>query len=338
MSSEHNRPDHPAGPRRLPFRPPARPGPWRAVLCAAMGAVLVALLLAGAKPVVAAPVRTVLHGPDMPAQTRFLADLAQLWRWRNAPTPERLATRELDAAELRMQALARERGDFALVDAATAAERLTAYPELAAVAVLWPEAVHAVTRNPAVNQVTLPPPAEYWVLESSRFIHDALRAEGMPREGRNAISLVPDAVLTDALNFAEAPVVLVADAPPVQALSEALGAQPDLRLLAFDPALLEELELNAPWLIPYTLDGGTYPGQGSPVEVPALYQVLVGRRDLPDATVEKMLDTAYDKARGAAVQNPLFAHLDSRLNAVFSKLFPFHTATARRFDFTPSLP
>ena len=33
-----------------------------------------------------------------------------------------------------------------------------------------------------------------------------------------------------------------------------------------------------------------------------------------------------------------FAAMSPKMNAVFSKLFPFHPATARAYNFTPSVP
>jgi hypothetical protein len=225
------------------------------------------------------------------------------------------------------------------VDAATAAAQLSDAGRLTAVAVLWPTLVHVLSRNPAVREMKLPPPAETWVFGETQALHGVLREQMNAGQGDPAtLAAMPMTMLRDALDYAETPVLLFPAPAPLLEVAEALGRDPSLRMLPFSAPLLEELKLDAPWLLTGTLGPGSYPGLKSTLELPAVYQILVGRRDLPDASVRKMIETLYRRTNAMAMFDPLFGKLDSRMNAVFAKLMPFHPVTARAFNFTPSIP
>jgi TRAP-type uncharacterized transport system substrate-binding protein len=306
---------------------------------ALLPAAIAAWLLATAPAAAAAPVRTALAEVAGDGSWRFLVDLAELWHSRYEPTAEQLAVRPVPGAEARLRAVARGRADFAVVDARTAAERLAAYPRLTAVAVLWPNLLHAVTRNPAARELALAGETEVWVLDSAGFAYDTLAelARNDPRR-QERLYRMPENLLRDALDYSREPLLVFTAPAPVRELEELLRRDAGLRIVPVANKLVEELKLGHPWLVSENLGRGAYPGLERNLELPAVYQILVGRRDLPAPTVHKVLSTVYGRSNVMALFDPLFGQTDGRLNAVFGKLMPFHAETARRFNFTPSVP
>ncbi len=323
------------GLRRRPCRHRVRGAALRAALPALLALLLVPL---AAGPAAAEPVRTVLVDDGWSGARAFAEDLRVLWRHRYEPTPERLALRTVAPPEARLRALQRRRGDFAVVDAATAAERLADYDRVTAVAVLWPNLLHALSRNRRVREVALPPAVETWVFDNAPRVHAVLRALAGGGDGAGRLHLVPARVLPDALAYADEPLLLASLPVPAAPLSEALARRGNLRLVPFPGGLLEELKLEAPWLLTGKMGRGTYAGQGKNLELPAVYQLMLGRKELPAATVRKMLRTVYRRPGAMALFNPLFDRLSGNMNEVFGKLVSFHPATAERFDFTPAVP
>lgn len=301
---------------------------------AVVGSVLVLNQCAGLT--FGAPVRTILG--DGVGTQRFITDLARLWRNRSRPTEEWLAGRIVAAPDARLRALARGRGDFAVIDVATASRRLSDYGQLTAIAALWPRLLHAVSRNRGVKQVALPIGHELWVLDNAAYAHRLLMelTRGKATQ-RRRIHRVPSNVLLESLDYAREPVVLFAAPRPLQELAEALRRDATLRLLPFAGTLLEEFKLAYPWLVTAKVGRGSYPNLARNLELPAQYLILVGRKDLPDPTVRKMIRTLYRRNSAAALINPLFGMIDGSMNAVFAELMPYHPVTARAFGFTPSL-
>ena len=132
--------------------------------------------------------------------------------------------------------------------------------------------------------------------------------------------------------------MLFAAPAPVWELQQAQERDSRLRLLPISNKLVDEFKLAYPWLVTEKLGRGDYPALDRNLELPAVYEILVGRRDLPAATVRKVLDTVYGRSNAMVLFDPLFGQTNARMNAVFGKLMPFHPETARRFNFTPSVP
>jgi len=297
------------------------------------------LMTAAAPRALAAPVRTALAAEAGDGSWRFLTDLAQLWRNRYDPADDLLAVRAMDGAQARLRAVNRGRGDLTVVDAATAAAHLSEYPRLTAIAVLWPNLLQAVTRNPAVQELKLPLSAETWTLHNAEFAYQALGELTHDDAAQTALlQRVPDDILVDSLDYANGPILLFTSPTPLRELTAAMNRDPRLQLLPIDGKIMDELKLADPWLTTGKLPRGSYPNQTRNLELPAVYQILVGRRDLPVPTVLKVLDTVYGSGNAMALFDPLFAQVNSSMNAVFGKLLPFHPVTAKRFNFTPSVP
>lgn len=302
---------------------------------------LAAVLLLGgmAASVVAAPVRTALSSEGGDGSWRFLTDLAELWRNRYEPTAEELAVRPVAGAQARLRAVNRGRGDFAVVDVATAAQHLSEYPNLTTLAVLWPNLLQAVTRNPAAREVKLPLSAELWALDSADYAFDTLRELTRNDPAQAALlQRVPDSLLVDALDYGREPILLFTAPAPLQEVTEAMARDVRLQMLPFANKIVDELKLAYPWLVTEKLGRGAYSGLDRNLELPAMYVLLVGRRDLPTPTVRKVLDTVYGRSNAMALFDPLFGQTNNAMNAVFGKLLPFHPETARRFNFTPAVP
>ncbi len=303
-----------------------------------LAAALLVLGAAAAGTVAAAPVRTLAVTGPRDGSLGFGQDLATLWRNRYEPTAEHLAVTVIPDTGRRLRSAARRRVDFAVLDAATAVGALEHHPRLSALAVLWANALHAVSRNPRVRELSTTPAVETWSLDSAAWLHRALRELNRSARARRRLHRLPDALLRDALDYAQEPLVLFAAPAPLLELSEALRADSRLRVLPVNTNLVDELKLHYPWLITHTLGRGSYPRLQRRLEVPAVAMLAVGRRDLPRATVRKLLRTVYRRSNALRMFNPLFGQTDARLNAVFAKLLPYHEATARAFGFTPSVP
>lgn len=321
-----------------------RAAPFLARRCRApvfLMTVLAAALLGAVlpRPAAAAPVYTLLTDAAEDIPRNFAADLAQLWKERIVPAPAHLALKRSGASGERLRSLSRGRGHFTIVDVETAASRLPEYPRLTAVAVLWPNLLHALSRKPGRTLMRTGIRDEVWVFDNAPYPYPILsELNPGPREGEGGAVLLEAGLIPDALDYADGPVMLVSFPPGDERLARVLRKDPSLRLLPFSQRLLEEFKLNAPWLLTETLRKGGYPGLKKNLEVPALYRVLVGRRDLPDSAVEKMLAVLYESRRSMVMFNPLFGRLNPKLNAVFAKLISFHPVTAKRFDFIPSVP
>ncbi len=316
-----------------------RPPVWRRARLLPLLAAA-ALLLHGLAPAgAAAPLRTALVSGQGDGAWRFLSDLAELWRNRSEPTPEQLAIQRVPGALERLRLVSRGRGDFAIVDAETAAGHLAEFPRLTALAVLWPDLLHAVTRNPAVRELKLPVAAELWALDSADFAYDTLSELTHDEPAQTALlQRMPDDLLLDALDYAQEPVVLFSAPTPLLQLLDAQRRDPRLRLLPIANHIVDEMKLAHPWLVTGKVGRSTYPGLERNLELPAVFQILVGRRELPAPTVRKVLDTVYGRANAMALFDPLFGQTDSAMNAFFGKLMSVHPETARRFNFTPSVP
>jgi hypothetical protein len=339
----------PAGPAAAPwFTPlgiavtPSFPPKLRRCRAGLLLGVVLALcgaVPAAVPPAQAAPVRTVLSAEGGDGSWRFLSDLALLWRNRYDPTPEQLVVRPVPDAEMRLRDVNRGRGDFAVVDVGTAVAHLSEYPNLTTLAVLWPNLLQALSRNPAARELKLPLPAELWVLDSADYAYPTLRALTRNDPASAArVQRVPQDVLIDALDYSSEPILLFTAPAPLREVSEAMQRDGRLQMLPIANKINDELKLAQPWLVTEKLGRGAYPGLDRNVELPAVYMLLVGRRDLPAPTARKVLDTVYGRASAMALFDPLFGLTNGSMNAVYAKLLPFHPETARRFNFTPSVP
>jgi TRAP-type uncharacterized transport system substrate-binding protein len=277
----------------------------------------------------AAPVRTLWVAGTGDGSMTFAEDLAALWDSRNGPTPERLAIDVRSDPAERVRAVNRGRADLTILSVDDAARLLPEHPRAAALGVLWPLYVHALTRGGSVQSLRLPLSSPAWVLESAPFAHEGLwERAGNGDGGRPGLELFPADWLPDALAQLRGEVLVFAAPAPLRELSEALQADPALRLVNIDPKLVEEWRLHYPWVRTVSLSPGVYPGVRGPLELPVRYQVLVGRLELGRATVQKVLDTVYGARDGAARIDPLFGQIRADINATFSPLLPFHPIAA----------
>jgi hypothetical protein len=275
-------------------------------------------------------VLTLVIGGDPDGSRVFAEDLAALWAARNAPTPERLALRVEPEPRNRLRALRRGRGEFALLAVDEAQGLLPEFPRVKAIAVLWPLYLHALTRNDAVQSVRLPPRAAVWVVENAAYAFDRLwewsQDGGAARE---RLELFPADWIPDVLGQLRQELFLFSAPAPLQEVADELQRDPALRLVPFDPALLEEFRVNYPWLRTVMLPQGTYSRMRAGMELPARHMVMVGSLELPEASVRKMLDCVYGAREAAARVNPLFRQIRPEANASFSPLLSYLPAAAQ---------
>jgi hypothetical protein len=292
-----------------------------------------ALLAAWAGPLTAAPVYTVVADRKEVGVERFLEDLSRIWKELHVPAPGRLAVTYAAEPKRRLRLLSRGRGQFAIIDTAVATALLTQHEGLAAVALLWPGYLHAVTRAP-IATLALPIRKPVKVAPSARYVYDALME--WKRDRRAKISRVT--LLSNGEDFLQdfeddEEVMLFSAPAPFAELVELMEEDSDLRLLSVSPRLAENLRLLNPWLQTEVLAAGTYPRMNRRRALPVRHLVMVGRKDLPEAIVRKMLITLYDKTSATAPYNPLFGALGPKLNQVYAQLFPYHPVTAKKLGF-----
>lgn len=296
-----------------------------------------ALLAAWAGPLTAAPVYTVIADRKEVGAERFLEDLSRIWKGLHVPAPGRLAVTYAAEPKRRLRLLSRGRGQFAIIDTAVATALLTQHEGLAAVALLWPGYLHAVTRAPLSkipSVLALPIRKPVKVAPSARYVYDALMEWKRDRHARiSRVTLLSNGE-GFLQNFEDDEAVMLFSAPaPFADLVELMEKDSDLRLLSVSPRLTENLRLLNPWLQTEVLAAGTYPRMNTRRALPVRHLVMVGRKDLPEAIVLKMLITLYDKTAATAPYNPLFGAIRPKLNQVFAQLFPYHPVTAKKLGF-----
>lgn len=283
------------------------------------------LLLATGGAARAEPVLTLLVGQQLDGSRRFGGELARLWKSRNRPTAERLAVRTVPGAEARLRALSRGRGHFAIVSADEALRALPAYPRVRAIGALWPVYLHALTRGNSVQALRLPLTAPVWTAENAGFAYDSLWewSADLPAV-REGLRVFPDGEIPRMLERLDSEVLLFTAPAPLAEIARALEADPRLRLLHYDTALLEEFRVAYPWLQIAVLPLGIYPKMRASLEAPARHLMMVGGAELSEASIRKMLDSVYGSKNALSRYDPLFGQTDPAVNALFAPLVPYH--------------
>ena len=305
---------------------------FRKALCALLVGLGVGTFLPGSAA--AKPLLTLLAGGGPDGSAVFLEDLTHLWNRMTQPIPEALTTAIVPEVGRRLRALGRNRAHFAIITTAQATHLLPEYRDLAAIGLLWPNYLHALTRDPAVSHVGLPVKGQVTVAAADRFVLDGLREMTLDGSGREEPPRLAENGALPAFLAGSGGEVFFFTAPvPVEEVSQALEREDGLRLLAFSSRFVEELRLLYPWLQTATLKRGTYPGMTRNLELPVRYQVMVARRDLAAPAVHKMLRALYRRSPAVAPFNPLFGTLNGKTNAAFAKLFPFHPVAAKELGF-----
>ena len=305
---------------------------FRKALCALLVGLGVGTFLPG--PAAAKPLLTLLAGSEPDGSAFFLEDLTHLWNRMTQPIPEALTTAIVPEVDRRLRALSRNRAHFAIITTAQATRLLPEYRDLAAIGLLWPNYLHALTRDPAVSRVGLPVKGQVTVAAADRFVLDGLREMTLDDSGQERPPrLAENGALPAFLAGTDEEVFFFTAPVPLEEVSQALERGDGLRLLAFSGRFVEELRLLYPWLQTATLKRGTYPGMTRNLELPVRYQVMVARRDLAAPRVHKMLRALYRRSPAVAPFNPLFGALNGKSNAAFAKLFPFHAVAAKELGF-----
>ncbi len=307
--------------------------PWLA--CAAA----LAMAALGPLPAAGAPVYTVLAGEKEAGVAGFLEDLSRMWRLLHKPTVDRLAVVTVEDQKTRLRKLSRGRGHFAVIHTSVAASTLAEHEDLAAIALLWPDYLHALTASRGMSVLGLPLSRKLAIAENARYAYEGLMEWSDGKRGqRKLLGLVAGMGQWFEEDRAEEEVLLFSAPAPLAAMARRLADDDDLRLLRISGRLVEELRLRHPWMQTATLPRNAYPGMKSKLVLPVRHQLLVGRKDLPAPTVEKMLRTLYRRKGASAPINPLFGALDKKLNRIFAELFPYHAVAAKALGFPLQSP
>jgi hypothetical protein len=279
----------------------------------------------------AEPVYTVLHGGDSDGITHFLDDLSRLWDGSNPGAGSVLASRIEFPAAARLQALRRSQVAFAIVDADTFARRRASYPDLAAVAVLWPEALQVLARRVETTPLTAVPAGDLLVADNATFGALAL-ANANPA---THWLLLAHGGLVAGLQRKPLPLLLASGFGALPEVDQALKNNSDLRPVPLAKTLIDSARGQSPWMLAATLPAGTYTGQAQSIDTLAVYQVLVTRADAPTALVQHALAALYRWQDRMGPANPRFAAIDRKSNTPAAAWFPFHAASQKEFGLAP---
>ncbi len=275
------------------------------------------------------PVLTVLHGAEPDGSPRFIEDLAQLWRWSNLADNARLAGAVVSQPRARLAALRRQQGQFAIVDAASLFSWKGDFPDLVAVATLWPLALHVFSKGAESEPLKGPPPGALLLSESASFAQPLLTG-GMTDAGGDALRSIPTAQVPQHLLNTPGWLAVAAPVPTLE-IAQALEKEPSLHLMGFAQPFMEQMQTGRPWLVSLTLRRGTYPGLSAPLQVPATPLVLVSLASLPADIVLRMLDCVYRHREFVTQADALFGQIDSKANADLARWLPFHAVAVRQF-------
>ena len=313
---------------------PSLPGPAALSLPALLSLLLIWALCWPAAAPLARPVRTLVHAPQAPTpahrdSAEFFQELGEAWRVQVQDHPALLAASPLEGARNRLRLLWRRRAHFAVVPLREALSQMDGLPGLGAVGVLWPEVLHALTRAENARQAAIPAAQETWFFEDAAFPQTLFRpGAAANRPNAQYPALVPADLLAEALEYGSDIVLLVTAPPGAAFLAQALRADPALHLIPFEKSLLATWPRANPWMIVEPWPKEAYPSLEKPLELPAVFQVLLARKDLPAEDVLKMLASLYGVNPGAVRANPLFGLLSAERNATFQSILPFHPVAA----------
>lgn len=280
---------------------------------------------------------TLLRSPEPDGGEQFARHLKTWWSNINDPSSDRLRIGSAKNDIAALQKLSRNRGHFAIVSAQTAARNLRKYPKLTTIGILWPTLLHALSRNPSIKQVGLTPSTEYWMFQADTYAYQWLKRVHAKRpEASRRIRMVSPTDWLEALNDEDEAVLLISAPARVAEITLAMSDDETLRMVPFSQRFYESIT-KMKWLVDGLLAARTYPRMPKVMEAPAHYRVLVGRKDLPDAAVKKMLLGLYAKQSAKRQAFPLFGDINGKMNKRFARFLSFHPLTAKMFRFTPSV-
>ena len=291
--------------------------------------------MAGRTELRAEPLLTLLVGRDLDGSRRFADDLSRIWSNRDHPTDERLAVSQTGSARIRLRALERSRGHFAIVSAEEASQYLGDHPRLRVIGGLWLIYLHALTRDQTVQSLSLPLRNAVWVTENAAYAHHALWEWSQETPlAREMLEIFPTPWIPDLLYNLGSEVLLFAAPVPLEEITAELQRDSTLRLLPFDGGLLDEFRLAYPWLQTAVLPGSAYQKGAVLLEWPGRRMLMVADVALPEPSARKMLESLYETREGAALFNPLFGQYDTSVNKLLARILPFHPVSAKYFGLT----
>ncbi|HEX7929252.1 MAG TPA: TAXI family TRAP transporter solute-binding subunit [bacterium] len=284
----------------------------------------------------AEPVYTVVFGAESEGTTRFVDDLSRLWQGSDTDQPTALAGRVIGPAAARLQALRRMQADFAIVDADILARRKAEYPDVAAVALLWPEALHVLAKRPDPAPLAAAPAADILVTDNAVWGQVALSGALGAATPATRWFILPRGGAAAALQRSPLPLLLASGTLPMPEVEQAMKSASDLRLLPLPRPVSEQVRGRAPWLAIVNIPPNVYPGQAQAVETLAVNQVLVTRMDAPVALVQHALAALFRWQDRMAADNPRFAVIDRKANTGAAGWFAFHPAAMKELGITAS--
>jgi uncharacterized protein len=83
-----------------------------------------------------------------------------------------------------------------------------------------------------------------------------------------------------------------------------------VRLLSIDPERIQGLQINEPFMLPFTIPKGTYPRQDASVTTVATSILLLASTSTPEAVVEHVLDTISNRIPDLIARHPTAAEID----------------------------
>ncbi|WP_119677689.1 TAXI family TRAP transporter solute-binding subunit [Indioceanicola profundi] len=215
------------------------------------------------------------------------------------------------------------------------------FPELRALASLFPEAVHVVVPADSPIQavgdlrgkrVSVGLPAS-----GSRLTAlSVLQAHGLAPEDLGEMAEIGPVEAAEALAAGRIDALIGVIHAPAQ-LFQQLSARPGIRLVPLDRDAVAAMAGENPSLVPLTLPAGTYPRQAQPVPTMAVTALLATRASMPEVEVRTLLSTMMGEinyvAAGSSAGSAISMH-----RARTGLSIPLHPAAELFLNGTPPEP
>lgn len=255
---------------------------------------------------------------------QFAEELARLWDMPHFQQQTSLVPVAAYSSEQRLKQLSLRQGDFAIVDPATAFAHLKDSPEISAVSVLWPNALHAISPNVDFLEIDAVIPPRLYVHENSEYFSVTWnQAFSFEQSDASQITWFDSAQASTLLSNLDDGVFLVTAPYPLLELEALFTENTELQLIPLDERLLSGNRQNFPWITNRLLPARVYSNLLRPIQLSTSYPVLLTRSDTPPAIVEAMLAVLFSQ-QSAVRPHALFRFLDPQNNFPFAKHFRFH--------------
>lgn len=232
----------------------------------------------------------------------------------------------------RLEGLLNRRGELAVLDAKTAYEQLSQYPQLGVISVLWPNVLHIISKIEPRSGLTIKTHKNLRLHRNSSYFA-ALWRETLNRKGITDGQLTWFGRSPNPESLAENQDAMILTAPyPVHELEVLFQNNPDYKLISLGKNLRDQLQKEHTWLVSHELPSGIYYKKKRSLKTVASHPVLISRNDLSSSLAREVLKLLFEQSSSVNV-HVLFQNLTIKNNLPFRKKFNFHPESKKYFRF-----